>query len=391
MSREYELADVIHNFLPSFNKKKKLSTHKLRTLDALTKCRTEYMGGHMEECESCGEIHTAYNSCRNRHCPKCGALDKEKWIIRQEANLLNVKYFHLVFTVPASLNLLFLNNQREMYNLLFHISWDVIKNFGNKKRWIGGKMGASSILHTTGQNLSFHPHLHYIVPAGALMKDNRWKAARNRGKFLFPVKSLSKVFRARFVAALRTLKKEKRISGEIPKTLFDKEWVVFAKRPFGGAKNVLNYLGRYTHRTAISNDRILEVNSKEVTFSWKDYRKKGAKRTTTMLGEDFLGLFVQHILPAGFTRIRHYGFLSSAAKKKALALIRKALKQSLPKSFSDQEIKEKALSRMGIKPNLCKKCGGNMEIIQLIPNQFKRKKERYEHRLIKIFTKSVEP
>ena len=376
MNKAYELADVIHKFLPSYNTKNKLSAHKLRTLDALTKCRTEYMGGHIEKCDSCGDIHTAYNSCRNRHCPKCGALDKEKWIIKQEANLLDVKYFHVVFTVPASLNKLFLNYQEKMYNLLFQVSWNVLKGFGNNEKWIGGKMGATSILHTTGQNLSYHPHLHFIVPSGALMSSGKWKNARNRGKFLFPVKQLSRVFRAQFVEGLRSLKKQGEINGKIPTTLFDKDWVVYAKRPFGGPQQVINYLGRYTHRTAISNDRILEVNEKEVVYTWRDYRKEGAKQITKIKGEDFLGLFVQHILPARFTRIRHYGFLSSASKKKSLALIRKSLKQSPPPSLDDQQMKQKALERMGIKQNICRKCGGNMEVIKKLPDRFRRRKRR---------------
>jgi hypothetical protein len=263
-----------------------------------------------------------------------------------------------------------------MYNLLFRVSWQILKEFGNTEKWIGGKMGATSILHTTGQNLSYHPHLHFIVPGGALMANGKWKNARNKGKFLFPVKQLSNVFRAQFVEALRILKKEKQIEGEIPKTLFDKDWVVYAKRPFGGPQQVINYLGRYTHRTAISNDRILEVNEKEVVYTWRDYRKEGAKQITKIKGEDFLGFFVQHILPTGFTRIRHYGFLSSASKKKSLALIRKSLDQSSPPILNTEEIKQKALERMGIKQNLCRKCGGNMEIIEKLPDRFRRRKRK---------------
>ena len=337
MNSTAELSTVIHNFLPSFNAVHKLPTHKLRTLDALQKCRTEYMGGHIETCEDCGEKRIAYNSCRNRHCPKCGAIDKEKWIISREADLLPVRYFHVVFTVPDTLNRLFLNNQQQMYNLLFRISWDVLSDFGKTPKWAGGKLGAIAILHTTGQNLHYHPHLHFIVPAGVLLKNGKWKHSRSRGTYLFSVKQLSSVFRARFVEQLRLLKKENEIKGFIPNTLFDKDWVIYAKQPFGGSKQVINYLGRYTHRTAISNDRILEVNATEVTFSWKDYNNNYAHNITTLKGEDFLGLFIRHILPFDFTRIRHYGFLSSASKKKSLALIRKALNIQVPTKLTTEQ------------------------------------------------------
>ena len=193
----HELATVINNFLPAFNTETKLPGHKLRVLDALHKCRTEYMGGHIEACEDCGEVRLAYNSCRNRHCPKCGAIEKEKWIINREADLLPVKYFHVVFTVPDKLNSLFMNNQVIMYNLLFWVVWDVMKGFGKTKKWIGGRIGATAILHTCGQNLHYHPHLHLIVPAGALMPNRKWKHSRKRGKYLFKVDQLSDVLSAR--------------------------------------------------------------------------------------------------------------------------------------------------------------------------------------------------
>lgn len=366
-----ELSTVIRNFLSLYNATHKLPAYKLRTLDALQKCRTEYMGGHVEACEVCGEVRTAYNSCRNRHCPKCGAIDKEKWIISREADLLPVRYFHVVFTVPNSLNRLFLNNQRQMYHLLFRTSWDVLSDFGKTKKWAGGKLGATAILHSWGQNLSYHPHLHFIVPAGVLLKNGKWKHSRNRGKYLFSVKQLSRVFRARFVEELRELIRQDIVQGKIPDSLFEKQWVVYAKQPFGGPKQVISYLGRYTHRTAISNDRILKVSDTEVTFSWRDYSDNYARKTTTLKGEEFLGLFTQHILPPGFTRIRHYGFLSSASKKKSLALVRKNLNASAPAELTSGQRTLKALERMGYKPGRCKCCGGKMVVIKIVPNQFK--------------------
>lgn len=376
MISSHELATVIDNFFPSFNAKNKLPSHKLRVVDALKKCRTEYMGGHIEACGSCGEIRTAYNSCRNRHCPKCGAIDKEKWIINREADLLPVKYFHVVFTVPDKLNDLFMNNQWAMYNLLFSVAWDVLNDFGRTKSWIGGKIGATAILHTWGQSLNYHPHLHFIVPAGALMPNGKWKDSRKRGKYLFKVEHLSSVFQARFVDQVRKLVKEKQIKGRVPYNLFNKDWVVYAKQPFGGPKQVINYLGRYTHRTAISNDRIQEVTSTEVTFTWRDYKNNYAKQTSTLPGEEFLRLFIMHILPHGFTRIRHYGFLSSASKRKSLSIIRNSLNVVPLAETSKKPCTEIVFERMGINPGICKCCGANMIIVKTFPNQFRNSRQR---------------
>jgi hypothetical protein len=369
-----ELATVIKNFLPSFNKNNKLPAHKLRALDALQKCRTAYMGGHIEACTSCGEIRVAYNSCRNRHCPKCGGIDKEKWVLKRKADLLPVKYFHVVFTVPDKLNNLFIGNQRVMYNLLFRVVWDVLKGFGETKKWIGGKIGATAILHTWGQNLSYHPHLHLIVPGGALMEDGSWSPSKSNGKYLFDVKQLSNVFRARFVEQLKALKVAGDIKGGMPGGLFDKDWVVYAKKAFGGPKQVINYLSRYTHRTAISNDRILDIANGGVVFNWNDYKKGYAKQTTTIKGEEFLRLFCMHILPEGFTRIRHYGFLSSASKTKSLNLIREFLKvqpESLP-----GDLTKAVFEAMGIRPGLCKCCGGKVVVVEILPNKFRKAKQR---------------
>jgi hypothetical protein len=372
----HELATVVDNFLPSLKAVSKLPAHKLRVLGALQKCRTEYMGGHNEACTDCGVVRIANNSCRNRHCPKCGGIDKEKWILSREQDLIPAKYFHVVFTVPDKLNSLFMDNQQTMYNLLFATSWDVLKEFGQDRNWIGGRIGATSILHTSGQNLQYHPHLHFIMPGGALMPNGQWKHSRSKGKYLFDVKQLSNVFRARFVAQLRILIKEKKIVGKEPKGLFEKDWVVYAKQPFGGARQVINYLSRYTHRTAISNDRILEVDNQRVTFKWNDYKNNYAKRVTTVPGGEFLRLFCMHILPPGFTRIRHYGFLSSASKRKSLDIIRDSLKvQPLPVE-NQKPLIDAVFEKLGIKPGICKCCGGKMVVIQIIPNQFRMKNLR---------------
>ena len=287
--------------------------------------------------------------------------------------MLPVKYFHVVFTVPDKLNKLFLNNQKEMYNLLFSVAWDVMKDFGNTKKWIGGKIGTTAILHTSGQKMNYHPHLHLIVPACALKKNNKWKHSRKRGKYLFKVDQLSNVFRARFVEQVRKLLNEKSINGIEPNGLFEKEWVVYAKQSFCGPKQVINYLSRYTHRTAISNNRILNVDDKNVTFSWKDYKNDNAKQIKTISGEKFITLFCNHILPHGFTRIRHYGFLSSASKAKSLAIIRSDLNVNhLHEGTTKKTWQEIVFERMGIMPGICK-CGGRMEVVQTFKDKFKNK------------------
>ena len=205
------------------------------------------------------------------------------------------------------------------------------------------------------------------------MPNDKWKHSRNRGKYLFKVEQLSDVFRARFVEGVRQLREQKRVSGKVPSGLFDKNWVVYAKQPFGGPGQVIKYLSRYTHRTAISNDRILDIDKQQVTFTWKDYNKGYQKQITSISGEEFLRLFCIHILPPGFTRIRHYGILSSAAKRKALGAIRAFLKAKPPIKVSGKPLRELALERMGIKPGVCKGCGGNMAIIQFLPNRFRER------------------
>jgi hypothetical protein len=292
----------------------------------------------------------------------------------READLLPIKYFHVVFTVPDKMNPLFMNNKVSMYNLLFRTAWNVLSDFGRTKKWIGGKIGATAILHTWGQNLQYHPHVHFIVPAGALMPNGKWKHSRNRGKYLFDVKQMSGVFRARFVEQVRLMLKDKTLNGTFPVGLFNKNWVVYAKQPFGGPEKVIKYLGRYTHRTAISNDRILEVDDESVSFTWLDYKNNYARQTTTLPGEEFLRLFCLHILPSGFTRIRHYGFLSSAAKRKSLAIIRKALNAKPPKTIKDAATwQELVFARMNIKPGVCKCCGGQMILVEVIPNRFRKR------------------
>lgn len=287
-----------------------------RTLLAIKKCRTQGLGGHIDQCTCCKKLHISYNSCRNRHCPTCQGHKREQWIQARETELLNVPYFHVVFTLPSELNRFCLLYGKEIYKALFASAWQTIKKFANTE--MGATPGMIAVLHTWGQNLSLHPHLHCIVPNGGVTKAGYWKQGKQSKKFLFAVKAMSKMYRAKFIAQLR--KEKLPIPKQTYDQLFKKDWVIYAKKPFGKPQYVVEYLGRYSHKIAISNHRILLINKqkRQVTFSAKDYRKNGAKTTITLTTKDFITRFQLHILPKGFTRIRHYGILSSSWKTEKL-------------------------------------------------------------------------
>ena len=293
------------------------NTWQLRTLHAIRRCRTAAMGGHIDHCNNpeCSKLHLSYNSCRNRHCPKCQGHKREQWIRAREAELLNVPYYHLVFTLPTELNQLALYEPKLLYGLLFSTAWSTLRSFAADPKYMGAQTGMISILHSWGQNLSLHPHLHCIVPAGGIGRSGRWKGAKGKGKFLFPVKAMSKVFRARMVGQLR---KQCKLSAATYEKLFRNNWVVYAKRPFASPRYVVEYLGRYTHRIAIGNHRITGIGEQTLSFRYRDYRQGGKNRSMTLTHAEFIRRFSQHILPKGFTRIRHFGILSSTLKKKIL-------------------------------------------------------------------------
>jgi len=356
------------------HQKHPLPGHLLRTLHALQICRTEVMGGRVEHCEHCGHEQIVYNSCRNRHCPKCGNIERERWLANREADLLPVNYLHMVFTIPDKLNPLFLHHQADCYNILFRIVNQVMIDFAANPKFLDARIGFTAIMHTWGQNLQYHPHLHLVIPAGGITRNNKWKPSKGDGSFLFPVDKLSSVFRAKMVEALRDYVQTEQIKTNpgMFNSLFEKEWVVYTKPPFAGPKQVLSYLGRYTHRVAISNNRILRVDDDQVTFSWRDYHQNYRQIITTINGSEFLKCFCLHILPPGFTRIRHYGFLSSAAKTKALAALGEYF--CLPPASEYIRITWQSIAqdRMGIEVQCCKKCGHVMQIIRIIPDCFHR-------------------
>ncbi|WP_213190169.1 IS91 family transposase [Cloacibacterium caeni] len=337
---QYEVADVL-NKLGSKLEDLGLNSWQLRTLSALKKCRTSALGGHIDACDECGNISISYNSCRNRHCPKCQGRKREKWIENRENELLPVPYFHVVFTIPDTLNSLVLQQPKMLYDILFESAWETLQTFGKNKNL---QMGMIAVLHTWGQNLSLHPHLHCIVPGGGVDENGAWKNIRNNGKFLFPVKALSKVFRAKFCEKLKANLKDKfneNQENEYEKnrqSLWEKPWVIYAKKPFGSPKSVVEYLGRYTHKIAISNGRIRGIDDKTVTFDYKDYRQKGIKKQMVLSHEEFIRRFAMHILPKRFVKIRHYGFLSSTWKRIKLKNLQQKLgiqskEKPLPKPF----------------------------------------------------------
>ena len=322
MQPNYEVADILQrNKL--ILKDIVTNTWQLRTLYALAACRTAIMGGHIDKCSNkeCGHIQISYNSCRNRHCPKCQGHEREEWISKREDELIKVPYYHIVFTLPSEFNCYALYNPKLLYGLLFKVAWSVIKDFAANPKFMGANTGMISILHTWGQNLSLHPHLHCIVPGGGL-NNQKWKFAKGKDKYLFPVKAVGKVFRARFMEEIR---KHITIDNQVSKALFSKNWVVYCKRPFFGAPQVIEYLGRYTHKIAISNHRINSIENAAVTFKAKDYRHGGKKHYITLSDTEFIRRFSMHILPKGFTRIRHYGILSSSLKKVALETIKQQI------------------------------------------------------------------
>jgi hypothetical protein len=319
MQAQFEVADVlaaVGNGIENLG----LNNWQLRTLWAIKRCRTAQMGGHVDACDACGNITVSYNSCRNRHCPKCQGHKREQWIQAREADLLPVPYFHVVFTLPDALNQLALHKPKEVYDALFAAAWQTLELFGQK---LGLQMGMITVLHTWGQNLCLHPHVHCIVPGGGVDKNGNWQNIRPDGKFLFPVKALSKKFRGRYVAKLS---EKLKIPQPIRDKLFEKQWIVYAKTAFGKPETVIEYLGRYTHKIAISNYRILKVDGQSVTFSYKDYKQKGVKKVMVLPHGEFIRRFALHVLPKRFVRIRHFGILSSTWKREKFKTLRQHFK-----------------------------------------------------------------
>ena len=376
-----ELAEVFARHGAAYQATHRLVPVQSRAIAAIQACRTEALGGHVERCNACGTLRYHYHSCRNRHCPKCQTLAKERWLAARRAELLPVPYFHLVFTLPHELNPLAQANPRALYGLLFQAVSDTLIEFGANPRWLGGQIAATLVLHTWGQNLSQHLHIHALVAAGALHPDGRWVTSR-RG-FLFPVTALSPVFRGKFLAGLKRLfrtntlklaassapRTERTVQPQMLRKLREKPWVVYAKRPFAGPEQVLDYLGRYTHRVAISNHRLVSCNDTEVRFRYKDYAHGNQRKVLALEPTEFIRRFLMHVLPQRFMRIRHYGILANRAKREKLAHARHALDQpSVAEPRPPESVEAFWLRVAGLDIHQCPHCkAGRMIIIGPIP------------------------
>jgi hypothetical protein len=313
-----------------------LSGLEQRILRAIACCRTAALGGHVQSCDHCQHRRIAYNSCRNRHCPRCQGVACARWMADRAKELLDVEYFHVVFTLPDTFNSLALSNKRIVYNILFDAVAQTLLEVAAHPRHLGARIGFLAILHTWGQNLALHPHLHCIIPGGGLSPDGRWISCR--AGFFLPVRVLSRVFRGKFIDRL----KRAWVSGELHGVENDgalarlidasvkHDWVVYAKPPFGGPQQVLKYLARYTHRIAISNSRLISVDERTVSFRWKDYAQRHRPRTMTLDGAEFLRRFLMHAVPRGFVRIRHFGLLANRVRSKNLSICRRSIGSSPP-------------------------------------------------------------
>ena len=351
MSREgLEVADVFRHFGPAFRDQHgvSLSASQRRAMTAIESCRTAALGGHVEQCGDCGHQRVSYNSCRNRNCPKCQGLARAQWLEDRQAELLDVPYFHVVFTVPAEVEVIAFQNQTVVYDILFRAASETLCAIAADPEHLGAQIGFLGLLHTWGQNLQHHPHIHFLVPGGGIAPDGqRWIACRPG--FFLPVRVLSRMFRGRFLHYLQ----QAFTAGELSffsthhhlheLTAFRRhlspawkiDWVVYAKPPFAGPRQVLDYVGRYTHRVAISNNRLLSIDDGKVRFRWKDYRNGNRQKTMTLQAGEFIRRFLIHVLPDGFHRIRYFGFLGNCHRARKLERCRELLGMEPPQPAAD--------------------------------------------------------
>ena len=386
MMNSCEVADIFRIYGKDYQKENLLSYKKLKVMNHITVCRTAQLGGHIEQCDQCGFERIAYNSCRDRHCPKCQTMVKEKWLNDRKADLLPCNYFHLVFTVPHKLNPIILSNKKIMLNNLFAAVNQTLQAFAKDPQWkVQGQLGFICVLHTWSQKLTDHFHIHCLVAGGALSFDKKsWNPSKN--SFLFRAQSLAKEFKKRYLGLFEKayLNNDLFLPGEtaiyksqkefksLIKSLFIKKWITYAKRPFAGPEQVLEYLGRYTHRVAISNNRIKSIDNGQVCFEYKDRTDNNTTKTMMISAHEFIRRFLLHVLPHNFMKIRYFGFLSHRNKKQAVALIRKLID---PNAALPEKLKETVLEMMlrltGQDILCCPNCKkGKMTIIKKLPSQF---------------------
>lgn len=337
-SHGVEVADIFRQYGPDYRRAHRMPHNQRRTMSAIEACRTSLLGGHKDKCDRCGHLEISYNSCRNRHCPKCQFLRKEKWIEARAEDLLPIQYFHVVFTIPAELNPLVLSNQKVMYNLLFRSVSETLMQLANDPKRLGARIGFMGILHTWGQNLMGHPHIHCVVTGGGLSPGgDHWVSCRKG--FFIPVRVMSALFSGKFLDYLKRSYESEELAfpgiiGHLKepaaferfrRQFYHKRWVVYCKPPFNGVEGVLQYLSRYTHRIAISNNRILKLENGTVSFLWRDYSNGDKEKIMTLNADEFIRRFLLHVLPDRFVKIRHYGLLANRRRKDTIALCRQLL------------------------------------------------------------------
>ena len=373
MRTRVELADVIRMFGAGLVSQTSLTPLQLKVLGKIAVCRTAALGGHEEACENCGTVRYSYNSCGDRHCPKCQAAKQAFWIDDLVQNTLPVKHFHIVFTAPHQLNAVCLHNGRRYYDLLFAAVWHTLRLFGYSH--FGTETGAVAVLHTWGQNLSLHPHIHCLVPAAGYTLDGQWKNIGHQGQYLYPVHQLSEAFKAKFLDSLkRTLRKENELAlfYDAIQQGYKTRWVVHCEPSLANADHVVKYLGQYTHRVAITNQRILDIADGKVTFVAKDYRDKAIKKPVTLDGEEFLRRFTMHILPRRFVKIRRFGIYNHTTKRNLHLQFAPEEKPDIDQIIKQQKTPETNVERFarltGINPCLCPVCKtGKMVAIKELP------------------------
>jgi len=373
MRPKFELADAVNLFGAPLVAQGKLNPLQLKVLGNISQCRTAALGGHQEACENCGTVRYSYNSCGDRHCPKCQAAKQAFWIDDLMQTTLPVKHYHIVFTLPHQLNAICLNNQRLYYDLFFAAVWNTLRSFGYSR--YGAETGAVAVLHTWGQNLSLHPHIHCIVPSAGYTLDGRWKNIGHAGNYLYPVHQLSDAFKGKFLDSLkRALRKQKTLSifDDKVQQAYATRWVVHCEPSLACADHVVKYLGQYTHRVAITNQRILNISGGKVTFVAKDYRDRAIKKPVTLDGIEFLRRFAMHILPKRFVKIRRYGIYNHTTKRNLDLQFVREEKPDIQSLIKQKQPTENSLQRFerltGVNPCLCPVCkSGRMVVIGGIP------------------------
>ena len=362
-----EVADILRASGDSFieRNESRLAWPHLKVMRAIQRCRTAALGGHRDRCSGCGQdLGLSYNSCRNRHCPKCQGQARHQWIARRTGDLVPLGYFHVVFTVPHQLSALMLQNKRLLYSLLFRASAATLMQVASDAKRLGAEIGFLGVLHTWGQTLEHHPHVHYVVPEGGFSADrSTW--IRPRYRFFLPVEALSETFRGKFVDGLKSLFRRGKLQfhgslrslvaprafAQFLRTLHRNKWVVYAKKPFGGPEHVLHYLSQYTHRVAISNHRLVSFEEGKVLFRWRDYAHGNKKRKMTLAAHEFIRRFLLHILPRGFVRIRHFGWMANPCRRRLAALCRSLLDAGMPLTTS-----------VPTPSRVCPHCGGAVSV-----------------------------